>query len=194
MVNFTDAVYAIALTLLALDLRVGELAGNASEPAAMWHALGDLVPQLVAFLVAFWLLAQYWVAHHDFMARVETIDRRLMLLNLAYLGTVAFLPFPASLIGEHESNPISGVVFALSLAAISGMETVMLWHAGRAGLLREQPSEARRRWELSQSLQPAAMFVATIPLAFVDPTWMLVSWVVLGMALGRWSAHHQPER
>jgi uncharacterized membrane protein len=186
VVFFTDAVYAIALTLLALDLRVSELTGDPSSPASMLRALDDLLPQLVAFGVAFTLLATYWLAHHSFVARLDAIDGRLMTTNLVYLAFVALLPFPTSLIGEHEANPISGVVFAATLAAISLLEAVMLQHAHRAGLLRRKLSDGEFRSERAAALQPAVMFLVTIPLAFVSPTLMLFSWLVVGPVAGRW--------
>lgn len=193
-INFTDAVFAIALTLLALDLRIDRLAGDADSITAMWQAIGDLAPQLVAYVVAFYLLGRYWVAHHRFAARLQAVDSRFMALTLVYLAFVAVLPFPTSLIGAYEGNPLSGAVFALNLAAISGLETLLLVHAQRSDLLRDRGSEAMQRWEVVGSLTPAAVFTATIPLAFVDPSLMLVSWLVLGVVLGRWSDRVRPAR
>lgn len=182
---FSDAVYAIALTLLALDLRVHELVGDADAPSVMLAALDDLLPQLVAFAVGFALLANYWSAHHTFMSRIGAIDGWLMNVNLAYLAFVALLPFPTSLIGEYEGNPISGVTFAATLAVISLLETAMLVHAHRSGLLRWPVAEEQFRMERVASVQPAVMFLVTIPLAFVSTTLMLVSWLVVGPVAGR---------
>lgn len=190
--NFTDAVFAIALTLLALDLRIDTIPGDPDSVTAMWQALNDLVPQVTAYIVAFVLLGKYWLAHHRFAARLAGIDSRFLALTLVYLAFIAVLPFPTSLIGSHEGNPLSGVLFALNLAAISGMETVLLLHAQHRELLLDGASPAMRRWELISSLAPAAMFTATIPLAFIDPTWMLLSWLVVGLALGRWGQHARP--
>lgn len=192
IVNFSDAVYAIAMTLLALDLRILRIPGDADDPAAMWSALGDLVPQLVAFGVGFVLLARYWLAHHDFVARLGAFDSRLIGLNLVYLGFVALLPFPTALIGEFESNPVSGVLFAAALAAISSIETVMFVHARRAGLLDPTPSPELYRWERAASLAPAAMFVVTMPLAALSPTIMLLSWLVVGQVTSFVFARHKP--
>lgn len=181
---FSDAVYAIALTLLALDLRVAHLTGDESAPATMIAALDDLIPKLIAFGVGFALLARYWLAHHDFMSRLSALDSPLITLNLVYLAFVALLPFPTALIGEFESNPISGVVFAATLSVISLLETLMLGHAHRAGLMREHLTPEESRYELIGSLQPAVMFLVTIPLAFISPTLMLLSWLVLGPVAG----------
>ncbi|MFN7149817.1 MAG: TMEM175 family protein [Microthrixaceae bacterium] len=184
VVFFSDAVFAIALTLLALDLRVTDLRGDPDAPASMLSALDGLVPQLVAYGVGFLLLAKYWLAHHRFMSRVGAIDGRFMGLNLTYLGFVALLPFPTALIGEYESNPISGVAFALALATVSLMETVLLVHAHRAGLFIRPLSDAQFRHEALASTQPAIMFVITIPIAFISPTYMLLSWLVVAPLMG----------
>jgi uncharacterized membrane protein len=181
---FTDAVFAIALTLLVLDLRLPPLRGPEGDTSAMLAALDDLIPKFVSFGVAFILLGRYWMANHSFFTRIGRVDRTYLSIAMCYLAAVAFLPFPTSLVGEYEQNPISGVLFALALAAVSGLETVLLAHAHRAGLMR-QPMEGHvYRWEIVASLVPFVMFTVTIPLAFLSPTLMLVSWAVVGPLLG----------
>jgi len=187
--TFVDAVFAIALTLLVLDLRLPALDGDPDDVGVLWDAFVELVPQLISFGVAFAVLAGYWVANHTFASRVERLDSGLIGRLLVYLAFVAFLPFPTSIVGEHEANPLAGVIFAVSLAAVSGFETLMFVHTRSAGLLRVPIDDAQYRWEVMASLQPAVMFLATIPLAFVHPTVMFVSWAVLsplmGIMLGR---------
>ena len=189
---FSDAIYAIAMTLLALDLRIDHLASPQDSPASMFEALQDLVPKLVAYFVGFLLLARYWKAHHGFFGRLRAVDSRLLTLNLTYLGFVALLPFPTSLIGEYEDNPISVVLFALNMAVISALEMVSLRHAYRADLMRETASPARQRWEIIGSLTPSVMFVVTIPLAFIDPTLQLVSWLPIGIATSWYANRTEP--
>ena len=189
---FSDAIYAIAMTLLALDLRIDQLSPPTSSPSSMFEALDDLVPKLVAYLVGFLRLARYWRAHHGFFGRLAAVDSRLLTLNLTYLGFVAVLPFPTSLIGEYENNPISVVLFALTMAIISGLETVSLRHAYRAGLMRRARTPAFQRWEVSQSLIPSVMFVVTIPLAFINPTLQLVSWLPIGIATSWYGRRTEP--
>lgn len=181
---FTDAVYAIAMTLLVLEVKITPILRNADDPSVLWSRLGDLVPQLVAFAVAFILLGRYWMAHHSFFASLRAFDRRLMGLNLIYLAFVAVLPFPSSLVGEYEQNPLSVIVFAVTLSSISGMETVLFAHAHRADLLSTRLDRAAFRWEAVASLQPVAVFLVTIPLAFVSTTLTLLSWAAVAPLLG----------
>ena len=137
---FTDAVFAIALTILVLDIRLPRDVGQ--EPGDMWNALGDVQPQVVAFGVAFILLSRYWLAHHGFVSTLTAVSGRLMALNLVYLAFVAFLPFPTSLVGGHEDNPVSVILFALTMAVVSAMETVLFVSAHRQGLIRHQIGRA----------------------------------------------------
>lgn len=182
---FTDAVFAIALTLLVLDLRLPALKGSEADTGVMLTALGELIPKFVSFGVAFILLARYWLANHSFFTRIGRVDRAYLAIDMCYLAAVAFLPFPTSLVGEYEENALSGVFFALALAAVSGLETVLLAHAHRAGLMRHPMEQHVYRWEIIGSLVPFVMFTVTIPLAFISPTVMLISWAVVGPILGR---------
>ncbi|HYJ60004.1 MAG TPA: TMEM175 family protein [Actinomycetota bacterium] len=184
---FTDAVFAIAMTLLVVSLEAPALdVATQDDPASMVDALRDYGPQIFSFFVAFLLLGRYWMAHHAFVATLGRIDRRFIALNLAYLAFVAFLPFPTLLIGRYEANPISVVLFAITLAVISGMEAVTFRHAHRAGLLTRPVSEATYRYGMVQSLTPVALFVVSIPIAFWSPTAALLTWL-LTVPLGIWT-------
>lgn len=190
---FTDAVYAIALTLLVLDLHLPAMTGAEDSPSVMWTSLGDLTPKFVSFAVAFILIARYWVANHSFFTDIVRIDSRYLSLTALNLAGVAFLPFPTSLVGEYVENPVSGVLFALTLAFVSTTETLLLMHAHRARLMRSRLSDAAYRWQFIGSAEPAFMFLVTIPLAFIHPWVMLVSWIPIGMVVGRAINRRKPD-
>jgi uncharacterized membrane protein len=186
---FTDAVFAIAMTLLIVSVQAPdippELTGDRRELMdAMVERLDVLLPQLFSFFLAFLLLARYWLAHHAFFAVLDRVDRRFIALNLTYLAFVAFLPFPTELVGKYERDPVSVSIFALTLAAISGMESVLFRHAHRAGLLADPMSERTYRYGMIQSTTPVVLFLLSIPVAFVwSSTAALLMWV-LAMPIG----------
>jgi uncharacterized membrane protein len=192
LATFTDGIYAIALTLLVLGIRVDNLRQPDSS-AAMWSALNDLLPDLIAFVVAFVLLADYWMAHHDFYASLAAIDRPLIAINLAYLIFVAFLPFPTSLVGEYEENPVSVLIFAAVLAAISGMEVLMYVQAHKGRLMRTGLSPSEFRWGLLASAPPVIVFLVTVPFAYVSTTGVMISWGVLIPLLTSFIRRRAPE-
>ena len=179
VIAFSDAIFAIAMTLLVLQIGVSGLPPGGGSSGDMLEALGDALPEIVSFAVSFYVIGRYWLAHHWFFSRLARIDRQLLSQNLAYLGLIAFLPFPTSLVGEYEKNPIAFVVFALSMAAVSVMEIVITGHAYRAGLVREGMPSAAWGWSLVASGFPVGVFVLSIPIAFVNTTAAILSWFVL---------------
>ena len=184
---FSDAVFAIAMTLLVVSLEAPTLGdGTQNDPSTMIEALTDYGPQIFSFFVAFLLLGRYWMAHHAFVSTLGRVDRTFISLNLVYLAFVAFLPFPTLLIGRYEDNPISVVLFAITLGVISAMEAVTFRHAHRAGLLQRPISETTYRYGMIQSLTPVALFAVSIPIAFWNPTAALLTWL-LTIPLGIWT-------
>lgn len=177
-VFFTDAVFAIALTLLIVGIAVPEISQATSEPSTMLNALGDMFPKFVSFFIGFVLIGRYWMAHHVMFGQLRAIDQRLIGINLVYLAFVAFLPFPVGLVGEYEQNPVSVLLLAAALAIISSLEVVEFHYAYRKGLLaRDIPANAYR-WAVAESLVPVGVFLVTSPLAFVSSTLCLISWLI----------------
>jgi len=177
VIFFTDAVFAIALTLLVVEVGVPEtVRGAADDPGALLEALGDKVPLLAAFFLGCFVIGSYWAAHHRFMATLDAVDRGFIGLTVVYLAFVALLPFPTGVLGEFSSNPISMVAFALNMAAVSSIEAVMLVHARRRDLLRDQLSDDVYSWVLRMELSPVALFLVSMPVAFVAPWLAVVVW------------------
>jgi uncharacterized membrane protein len=179
VVGFSDAIFAIAMTLLVLEIGVSGLPEDGGEIRDMAEALKEALPQIVSFAVSFYVIGRYWLAHHWFFSRLERIDRRTLSLNLVYLAFIAFLPFPTGLIGDYEENPIAFVVFALSMAAVSLMELVVYRHALHAGLLRSGVPADIWKWARLASGFPVAVFIVSIPIGFLNTTAAILSWLVL---------------
>jgi uncharacterized membrane protein len=177
--GFSDAIFAIAMTLLVLQIDVSGLPADGGSAGDMLDALQDALPEIASFVVSFYVIGRYWLAHHWFFSRLDRLDRRFLSQSLVYLGFIAFLPFPTSLIGEYEQNPIAFVVFALSMTAVSGMELVIVRHSFRAGLVRVgAPPGAWDAIRIGSSF-PVCVFLLSIPVAFVNSTLALLSWFVL---------------
>jgi uncharacterized membrane protein len=187
-VFFTDAVYAIAATLLIVSVEVPHVPARTQDLGRLLEALGDVAPELYSFALGFWLITRFWVANHQFVARLAGIDRRFMGVTLLYLGLIAFLPFPTAFLGDNGPNPISVSLFALSIAVVASLEIVQLVYARRAGLLKEGISTEEFRWEFLASLAPAVLFLASIPIAFLNPVLAMYSWLLTipaGILVGR---------
>ena len=174
---FSDAVYAIALTLLVVGIAVPSLR-NGGDSDEMWDVLVDLRPELVTFFVGFAVIGRYWLAHHRMCAALGAVSTTFMAVNLVYLAFVAFMPFPTALVGRYEQNIVAFAFFAVVLAIVSFLETVLFVVAERQRLLRIVISRAEQRRGLVASMLPVAVFVASIPLAAAtNSTVGLLSWI-----------------
>jgi uncharacterized membrane protein len=126
--NLSDAVFAIAMTLLVLTLDV-------PDPAAgpLVDALLATLPQLVAFVLAFALVANIWWEHHKFVARLATLDRPLIGGTLVLLGAVALVPFPTSLIGNAPTDQAAVLPFIGLFVFIGVVLLILYWRAQLSG-------------------------------------------------------------
>jgi uncharacterized membrane protein len=175
---FSDAVFAIAMTLLVVGIGVPRLA----DPAELGDELRLLQPEILSFFISFFVIGAYWRSHHDFMSRLKSVDRRFLMLNLFYLAAIAFVPFPTGLIGAYEEQPEAFVLYAVTLAVASGFDVVNLWYCRRNDLLREPVSARRYPGVVLEQMIPVIVFLGSIPIAlFWDTTPALLFWLTIAL-------------
>ena len=190
VMSFTDAVFAIAMTLLVVEIGVPEtIDGAPDDPGAMLGAFSDKGPLIFAFFLGCYVIGFYWAAHHRFMSWLDAVDRGFVLLTVVYLAFVALLPFPTGVLGEFGQNPIAVTAFALNMGAVSGMETVLFAYARRRRLFREEPPTDVYRWALGSSLLPVLAFALSIPVAFVLPLLSIAMWFLAIPLQAVWSRY-----
>ena len=127
LVYFSDAVFAIAITLLALEIRLPEM----HEPTTreLRRALLDLLPQFYSFAISFWIIGVYWLAHHRIFRYVMAYDRRLMVINLLFLMWIVLIPFSASLLGGYASYQLAEVIYFSHMIITSLSMALFWWYA-----------------------------------------------------------------
>jgi uncharacterized membrane protein len=129
MVLFTDAVVAIAITLLVLPLvEIVSLPGDERPSELVSHHW----PEILSFLLSFAVIAQLWMTHHRIFADVRELTRPLMLLNMAWVLTIVVLPFPTELVGSYGDDLFTQLFYVgtilVSSVLLSSMTLVA--HAG----------------------------------------------------------------
>jgi uncharacterized membrane protein len=129
----SDGVFAVAMTLLVLDLRVP--IGAAEADADLWQALSALGPSLVAYLLSFTMLGTFWLAQHTFLGLCARADRALTWTQLGFLIVVTLLPFSASLLAEYVTVRLAVGVYWLNLLLLGVGLAAGCRHAVRAGLI-----------------------------------------------------------
>jgi TMEM175 potassium channel family protein len=129
---FSDGVFAIAITLLILDVRVP----SATQPN-LRQALLRQWPMYVAFLISFAFIGIMWVNHHRLFNHIRRTDNGLMFLNLLLLLGVTFVPFPTALLAAHYYSPgrtVAAAVFNGTYFVIAIFFNVLWHHVVRSNL------------------------------------------------------------
>lgn len=187
IVAFSDGVFAIAITLLVLDLRIK---GGLDTDKEVWHALHDEWGSFLAFGISFAVIGRFWIVHHRFFGEVRAFDGRLLWLNLLYLGTIVLIPFSSQVLGEYGDDTAGVVVYAINLSATVLVGLWMAADAQLAGLTSTDSASQRVGWITSVYI--AAVFLLSIPVAFLAPTLAQLMWLILFFNPGRWLARPDP--
>ncbi|MGN6168367.1 MAG: TMEM175 family protein [Solirubrobacteraceae bacterium] len=174
-VALSDGVFAIALTLLVLSLSVPSL--RAGHTSVLGKRLLHQHDEFVAYAISFAVIALLWVRHHLTFRTLSRIDGRVTGLNLAYLALVAFLPFPTRVLAVYGEEPSAVALYAATGAALSLLAGLIRFHILRAGLVH--PSRAHELEDREHWLFPPAVFIASIPIAYVNPTAAKFFWLLL---------------
>ena len=162
----SDGIFAIAITLLVFALEVPDVS-QPTSPGELREALDGMWPQFSAYFQTFLIVGAFWIGHHRAFRRMVGEDDRLVWLNLLFLLTVSFMPFPANLVGRYPENRTAVVVYSASLAAVS-LTYAALWAYIKGARLVSPAARPAARIELRTAVSAAALFVAAIPLSFVD--------------------------
>ena len=172
---FSDAVFAIALTLLVLDIRLPEDLGDDE----LWSSLVALWPQLFAYMLTFAVLGINWIAHHRKFRVIQRFDAGLIWINLAFLMFVALAPFPTSVLAEY-GDAVAVTIYAIEVSMLSLLQATLWAHAHRRGLLATEVDDGVYRHSLVTILVTPAVFLVTIPVAvLIDPNVAMLCWVLI---------------
>jgi uncharacterized membrane protein len=169
IVFFSDAVMAIAITLLAIDIRVPEIDPSVAA-VELPRQLAAITPNLLTFFISFIVIGIYWISHHRYFSYIKRYDTRLMLLILMFLFFIACMPFVASLLGRFSSVPIALVINTLAVAAL-GISMALIWrYASKNHRLIESNLDASTIRTINIRLFVAPlMFLVAVPFAYISP-------------------------
>jgi len=179
MEAFSDGVFAVAITLLALDLVVD---GPGHGP--LWSQLVHHWPAFAAYGVSFFTIGIIWVNHHALFDLMTQVDRPMLYLNLLLLSFVVAIPFVTSTLASYlrvpgASGTTAGLLYAGVMEAMSISFTLIFVHALRAGLLTVVPPAEQRRSAVLRFGLGSVAYLGVMALSFVSPVATLASAAVL---------------
>src|SRR5215204_3330528 len=123
-IAFVDATFAVALTLLITTLEIDDAPSSFTSLSALGDAVG---PQFIAFLIAFAVIAVYWLMNHRMVAAFVAIDTRTIVASLCLVAAVVLLPFTTASVGDPEVADLAlpTVLMAVNIAAVSSLHTLV---------------------------------------------------------------------
>ncbi len=175
--TFADGVFAIAATLLIIDVSVH--APGAELGAALKHSW----PQYAAYAVSFLIIGIWWVNHHASMAVIDRVDRTLLFATIAMLACIAFLPFPTRLVAEHfrdDGVRAAAVTYGLTMTTAAICFALSWFYAARGRRLIAQTADQGVVSAISRSVIPGVPINAAATLVAV---WSPYTGLVLFAAL-----------
>jgi uncharacterized membrane protein len=178
LVFFSDAVFAIAITILVLDIRlpVGEEALDDAQLVAQllgaWH-------KYLAYVISFLVIGSFWISHHRKFQYIKRYDANLMLLNLLLLMAIAFIPFPSSIISNYGYRSAT-IFYAMSMIVTGLMSVALWWYATwHNRLIDAQMDVAIRRQQFLSPLITISIFAISIPVAFINNGLARFLWILI---------------
>jgi uncharacterized membrane protein len=157
--TFSDGVFAIAVTLLILDVR---LSGHGSVEHQLVHAW----PSYAAYAISFLTLGIVWVNHHTVFAQIGRVDRTFLFINVLFLMVIAFSPFPTRVLAAHmrEQSKAAAFAYGLTYTAMAVCYALLWFYAAVGRRLIADEADARTVSGISRSYAPgsAAYLAATL--------------------------------
>lgn len=161
--TLVDGVFAIALTILVLEVKVPDLVDHRSAEelvVALWHH-GYVI---AAYFFSFAMLAMFWVWHHRLAEKVREIDLPLLVCIVVFLALVCFFPFAAALLGRYPMNLAALLVYVPLTGMIIFVQTIFLVLAIRRNLIAESVSPEAVVLAHKRNLKGCAIFlIASVP-------------------------------
>ena len=176
---FSDAVFAIAITLLIIEVRLPALPEHATDADAA-AALERIAPAIFAYVLSFATIGLYWLGHWRRYRYIERIDERLVGLNLVQLALVAFIPFPTAMMGDHGDLALVVAIYALSLSAAWVLGPLTWLYAWRAGLVRAGVAPGYVRLAAMRGVAVPLVMLASLPfMPLIGPSRIGLTWILI---------------
>ena len=173
LILFSDAVFAIAITLLVIEIKIPEIHEKPVTENAVLHKLRELIPKFAGFLVSFFLIGQYWIVHHRMFSFVINFTDRLIWLNILFLFAIALMPFSTGFYSEFVlRGVVTPVIFYTANIALLGLANFLMWRylSNQKNNLTENLTPALAKYFSLRALTVPTIFVIFSFVYLYNPT------------------------
>jgi uncharacterized membrane protein len=168
--TLVDGIFAIAMTLLVLGLAVPTINAPLSN-AAVQNAIYNLLPNFIALIVSFILLAVFWKIHHRIFHQIKIMNGTLLWINVIWLLFIVLVPFSSTLTGDYGQFSISHIIFNLNMLGVAVL-LYLNWHyAAKNKFLNDKVDDAQIAFTKKLNLFFVILAIIALTLSYIIPQW-----------------------
>ena len=192
LVGFSDTVFAFASTLLVI---IFPLQGQALPHGSILTQLLALKGSFLVYLVSFYSVGAFWLAHHRYFRYIVTFDTGLFVINLAVLLFIAVLPFPTYLLAADRFRWDAAAFYAVLLSLVQLLYLLLWWYASTGHrLIAPTLAQDVITQEYVSRLLLIGVFVISIGLALLNPFLALAVWIVGWVPAYAWQGRRRSSK
>lgn len=195
LILFSDAVFAIAITLLIIEIKVPEIEDPTDQ--LLLKSLAHLIPKFLGFIISFIFIGLYWTIHHRMFGFVTSYDKRLLVLNLFFLFFIVLLPFSTGFYSEYAGPMVRKnlktplAFYSLNFAVVGFMNYLMWRHISNPKHKLTEPPIEPTTLKLAKfrSFLVPFIFLLMLPIAFLTNVWIAIYMpmlIPLVLRIARW--------
>jgi uncharacterized membrane protein len=180
LVFFSDAVFAIAITLLVIEIHVPELP-KTSPDRLYWQALYDLVPSLVGYFISFAVIGIFWVGHHRAFTLASRYSQRILSWNMVLLGVIAFMPFSTAFLTHNMAQRVPTLVYCFVLLVAGCLNVAVVRVATGKAMVDPGADPAMITYARLRSLSVVLGALTALAVTWFEPRYGQMSLVSIGL-------------
>ena len=161
---FLDAIIAILLTILVLEIKIPE---NKNESISTFEQVKSLTPYIVSYFASFMLIVGFWIDYHLLFVNITNITKRFILLNMLFILSLSFAPFVTAFAGKHYHDSFAVALLSSTYCVMNFFFMLIFLYAKSKNLTDPTFWKNNKRTELHSTIGIFAI-LAAIPLAYVN--------------------------
>ena len=184
VISFSDALFAFAITLVALTIEIPNFPSNISE-SELTERLGELIiPNIIHYIISFLVVGIYWIAYHRVFEYIKRVNITLIWLNLIFLFFISLVAYFTGLLATYDTYRIVVVSFASVLSAAGFTLCIILWYTTHNRQLVDKDMDSHLvRYFLIRSFVSPFIFLISIGVSFIDVQGANYFWTVIDPGL-----------
>ncbi len=176
--TFVDAIFAIAMTILVIDLKVPELTADIAH-SQLGPKLMELFPNFIAYFISFIMLGVYWIGHYNVAKVLRRDDRTLLWLNIGYLAVVVLVPFSTALLSRYGTEQIAHIVYGINLMLIGAFAYLQWDHVTKNKMVDSRTPEVLIKSVKQRIMAVPAICTLAIVVSYFNTTLSLLVYLVI---------------